>query len=296
MSDRKNNYSCWSSSKELRNKIFICLQQLGVTPSKNKGQHYLVDANIINYIIEKANISEKDTVLEIGGGPGTLTKCLSLKAKKVFTIESDRVFAKYLEDYFASYNNVEVIYGDAIKIEWPRFNKCVSNLPYQISSPFTFKLLKTPFDYAIVMYQKEFADRMIAKAGTKNYSRLSLMMYLQSNLQYLKTVPEQSFFPRPKIKSSIIYLEPITQNYNINFEIFAKFATLLFTMKGKTVGAVIKHKIRRVKSELDSESIDKIESLPYLSDRIFKLEPMQVVSLFKAVVKVLGEEFVDRIL
>jgi len=155
------------------------LKENNIRLDRRKGQNYLIDSNILDKIVEYADLSSKDTVLEIGAGIGTLTIPLAECAKKVIAVEQDpkiaAILEKRLEDLTIS--NVEVLNEDATKIDFPEFNKVVSNLPYKISSPITFKLVKYDFDFAILMYQLEFAERMVAKPGESNYSRLSLMLH-----------------------------------------------------------------------------------------------------------------------
>src|SRR5690606_4104283 len=103
-----------------------------------------------------------------------------------------------------------ILEGDATRLDFPYFNKVVSNLPYQISSPITFKLLEYDFDFAILMYQLEFAQRMVAKPGESNYSRLSVMMSLCSHTELLFNVPRKAFIPPPRISSAVIKLTPQT--------------------------------------------------------------------------------------
>ena len=129
------------------------------------GQNYLIDENKRNQIINFGKLSKNDVVLEIGSGIGTLTLELASKASKVIAIEQDekiyKILNKRIEDN--DIDNVELINDDALNVDFPKFNKIISNLPYQISSPITFKFLDYDFDLAILMYQKEFANRMFVK-------------------------------------------------------------------------------------------------------------------------------------
>ena len=174
------------------------LQENGIILNKNLGQNYLIDDFKRKKIIEYANLTKEDTVLEIGPGIGTLTIELAKKAGKVIAIEQDTAIFNILKKRLEKekIDNVELINGDAVKVDFPEFNKIVSNLPYQISSPISFKFLKHDFDLAILMYQKEFADRMNGKVGTKQYSRLSAMLYFKANIKFLTKVSPESFIPK----------------------------------------------------------------------------------------------------
>ena len=138
-------------------------------------------------------MTKNDTVLEIGPGIGTLTIKLAEEAKKVIAIEQDTAIFNILSERLENegIDNVELINGDAVKVDFPPFNKIVSNLPYQISSPITFKFLNHDFDLAVLMYQKEFAERMNGKVGTKEYSRLSAMLYFKAKVDFLTHVSKE---------------------------------------------------------------------------------------------------------
>ena len=187
------------------------LQSNKIQLNKNLGQNYLIDDFKRKKIINFGNLNINDVVLEIGPGIGTLTLEIAKKVKKVVAIEQDIAISKILKNRLKeeSIENVEIINKDALKIDFPYFNKIISNLPYQISSPITFKFLEYDFDLAILMYQKEFAERMIAKVGDKNYSRLSAMLYFKGKVEFLDNVSPESFIPKPKVNSSLIKLTPL---------------------------------------------------------------------------------------
>ena len=126
------------------------LAELGRHPRKRLAQHFLVDRRVASRHVAHAQVDSSDTVLEIGPGLGVLTRFLAARAKRVIAIEADHRFAAYLR---ASCPEVEIIEGDALDVDWPPFDVMASNLPYQISSPLTFKLLDRSFDRAVLMYQ-----------------------------------------------------------------------------------------------------------------------------------------------
>ncbi|NPD87122.1 MAG: ribosomal RNA small subunit methyltransferase A [Asgard group archaeon] len=279
---------CWKTSSELRKYVFDSLKEMESKPYYHKGQNFLISASIINFQVDHANIKPSDTILEIGGGVGNLTRCLVNRAKFVYVIESDIKFAGFLSDKFSTSSNVEVIQGDAVKVEFPTFTKCVSNLPYQISSPITFKLLEKKFDFAILMFQREFAQRFFAKVGTKDYSRLTVMINLKSECQYLKTVKPSSFYPAPKIDSAIVSMkrkEKITVNMNSDFD---NFITLIFSHKKKILRSIITNLLKRKGyGELRNKIVN---NLPYLERRIFTLSLVELIDLYKFIRTKIGED------
>ncbi len=201
---------------------------------KKKGQHFLVDAGIIERIARYAELAPDDYVLEIGPGPGNLTKALAAKAGRVFAVEVDPVLAADLHGLF---HNVVVIKGDALKVELPEYNKIVSNLPYQISSKITYRLLARPFDLAVLMYQSEFARRMVARPGTKEYGRLGLIAGYLCHTEVLERVPKSAFRPIPEVESSIVRLRP--REHDVDAGMFIKFAERLFGFRRKKVKSAL---------------------------------------------------------
>ncbi|MCL2114721.1 MAG: 16S rRNA (adenine(1518)-N(6)/adenine(1519)-N(6))-dimethyltransferase RsmA [Methanobrevibacter sp.] len=214
---KENNSYSYPTSKENNGYLSLAkqtkkiLQNNKIQLKKNLGQNYLIDDFKRKKIINFGNLNFDDVVLEIGPGIGTLTLEIAKKVKKVVAIEQDIAIFKILKHRLEeeSIENVELINKDALKIDFPYFNKIISNLPYQISSPITFKFLEYDFDLAILMYQKEFADRMVAKVGSKNYSRLSAMLHFKGNVEFLDSVSPESFIPKPKVTSSIVKLTPL---------------------------------------------------------------------------------------
>lgn len=281
-----NNEPSQSLSKVTKN----ILNKHGIKLNKNLGQNYLIDKNKRDQIINFGNIDKNDVVLEIGTGIGTLTIELAKKAKKVIAIEQDenisKILAKRLKD--EKIDNVELINDDALNVEFPEFNKIISNLPYQISSPITFKFLNYDFDLAILMYQKEFASRMNGKIGTKDYSRLSAMLYFKCNVEKLTDVSSESFIPKPKIDSTVVKLTPKENKISDeDFEIYSNFTKALFQHRNKKIrNALIdsrhiitsldKKEMKKLINDVESEKINE-----YLKKRVVAITPEEILFLSK---------------
>ena len=199
---------------------------------KKLGQHFLVDRRVLARIGDYASLSEEDRVLEIGPGTGNLTCVLSERAGTVSAIEVDPALASSLEGRFM---NVVVIRGDALRVPLPDYNKIVSNLPYQISSKITFRLLERPFDLAVLMYQREFAERMVASPGTKDYGRLTLNVSLRAEAEILEFVPRGAFRPMPQVESAIVRLRPHETRIPVDEKVFEDLTRGLFSMRRKKV-------------------------------------------------------------
>lgn len=266
------------------------LAKYGIRLNKNLGQNYLIDKNKRNQIINFGDISKEDIVLEIGAGIGTLTIELAKRAKKVIAIEQDSNICEILNQRLKEkkLDNVELINEDALKIEFPKFNKIVSNLPYQISSPITFKFLDYDFDLAILMYQKEFGERMNGEVGSKNYSRLSAMLYFKCDVKTLTDVSCESFIPKPKVDSVVISLTPKESMLDSDdFNIYSKFCKALFQHRNKKIrNALIdsRHVIsnldkKEIKKRLNDIENDKLND--YLKKRVIVLTPEEILFISK---------------
>lgn len=274
------------------------LNQYGIKLNRNLGQNYLIDQNKRDQIVEFGNIAKDDVVLEIGCGIGTLTLELAERAKKVIAIEQDTTICNILSDRLEKENidNVELINDDALNVDFPKFNKIISNLPYQISSPITFKFLDYDFDLAILMYQKEFAQRMNGAVGTKDYSRLSAMLYFKCDVENLTDVSAESFIPKPKIDSTVVRLTPKENKISDeDFKIYSNYTKALFQHRNKKIrNALIdsRHIICRLDKKEMKERMNGIESeelKEYLKLRVVALKPEEILFLSKELNSILNE-------
>jgi len=256
------------------------LDRLGIRPRKSLGQHFLVDPRVASRHVDHAKIGRSDTVLEIGPGLGVLTRLLAERSRHVVAIEADRRFAAYLRE---SVPDVEVIEGDALKIEWPRFDIMASNLPYQISSPLTFRLLDQPFLRAVLMYQWEFAKRMIAKAATADYSRLSVGVYRRSACEILERVPRNAFHPQPRVDSALVRLEPRASPFPIADPTrYDAVVDVLFQHRRKTVENGLRLGWRALATSRESlEAV--LPDVPFRMRRVEELSPEEIGRIADAV-------------
>lgn len=173
-----------------------------------KSQNFLINGKIADFIVEAAELNDGDTVLEIGPGRGILTGRL-LKKAKVVAIEVDRELCETLELIFPDEieaGRLNLICGDALKVKFPKFTKVVANIPYHISSPLIFKILKHNFESGILMLQYEFAERLCAVPGSKKYGRLSVMMYYHGEARIIKRVKRGNFRPIPRVDSAVVQI------------------------------------------------------------------------------------------
>ena len=204
------------------------------------------------------------------------------------------ILAKRLKD--EKIDNVELINDDALKVDFPKFNKIISNLPYQISSPITFKFLDYDFDLAILMYQKEFAERMNGEVGTKNYSRLSAMLHFKCDVEKLTDVSSESFIPKPQIDSTVVKLTPKENKISDeDFKVYSKFTKALFQHRNKKIkNALIdsrhiitnldKKEMKKRMNDIESEEIND-----YLKKRVTVVSPEEILFLSNEINSILSD-------
>ncbi|TMW62201.1 hypothetical protein Poli38472_009694 [Pythium oligandrum] len=210
------------------------------TPNTSLGQHFLKNPMIVNQIVAKAAIRGTDICLEVGPGTGNLTIKLLEQAKKVVAVEFDpRMVAEVSKrvQNTEHMNHLQIIHGDVMKVQLPFFDVCVANLPYQISSPFVFKLLahRPMFRCAVIMFQEEFAKRLSAKPGDELYCRLSVNTQLLAKVDQLLKVGRNNFRPPPKVESRVVRIEPRNPPPPVNFTEWDGMIKIVFNRKNKTL-------------------------------------------------------------
>ncbi|KAG2179949.1 hypothetical protein INT43_003736 [Umbelopsis isabellina] len=226
-------------SSEATNRAF------GPIFNKDLGQHILKNPLVAQGIVDKANLRTTDTVLEIGPGTGNLTVRILAAAKKVVAVEMDPRLAAELQKRVQGtpdQRRLEIMIGDFMKAELPYFDVCISNTPYQISSVLVFKLLehRPMFRSAVLMFQREFALRLIAKPGDELYCRLSVNVQLYAKVDHIMKVGKNNFRPPPQVESSVVRLEPRNPPPPVDFKEWDGLMRILFVRKNKTLSASFK--------------------------------------------------------
>ena len=205
-------------------------------PKKSLGQNFLTDKNIINIIVKTANIKKNDTILEVGPGTGNLTeKILLNNPKKIIAVEKDSYLVKKL---FSKFNKkIIIINDDILKIDESKFATepivVFGNLPYNISTQILVKWIRynnlsNIFKKFILMFQKEVAERIIAESNTKKYGRISILSSWKLKIKKIVDVSASSFYPSPKVKSSVLLIEPKDQYFNLKDTKSLEYITNVF--------------------------------------------------------------------
>ena len=212
---------------------------------KKFGQNFLTDTNLLKAIVTDAGVTSEDNVLEIGAGAGALTNEIANATKgKIVSVEIDKTLEPILKENLKAHNNVEVVFGDILKLDPQEIAKkfdnkpfrVVANLPYYISTPIIFYLIES--ELAIksitVMLQNELADRICAKPNSKDYGGISVVLGLYGEVRKTRDVPRQLFTPQPNVDSAVISLE-INPQHAENIKEISKVVKACFAMRRKTL-------------------------------------------------------------
>lgn len=251
------------------------LEYLDASPLKKLGQHFLKDDNVARRQVEAAGIESDDVVLEIGPGLGVLTEKIVCRAGHTIAIEKDAAMVEYLKDNLADKGDIDIIHGDFLDMDIPDFDKVISNVPFNISSPLTFKLLKEDFELGVLMYQKEYAKRMISSVGDSDYSRLSVMVSVRAEVDLLFDVSRNCFYPPPRVDASVVMLKPTEPSFHIiDHEKYDIVVRELFNYRRK-----------KIKNALEYGLGVKGSGIPFSSSRVEELTPEDISILVEYLIK-----------
>ena len=245
-------------------------------PKKSLGQNFLTDKNIVNIIINTGNIKKNDIVLEVGSGTGNLTeKILSKNPKKLFAVEKDKSLAKKLHEKFRE--KIILINDDILKIDEKKYSKdpmvVFGNLPYNISTQILIKWIRynnlnNTFKKFILMFQKEVAERIIAETNSKNYGRLAVLSSWKLNIEKITDVSPNSFYPIPKVKSTILLIEPKSEYFNLkNPKNLEHITNIFFNQRRKMIKKplnIIFKNVNEISKKLNININDRPQNLSSL--------------------------------
>ncbi|MED1663737.1 16S rRNA (adenine(1518)-N(6)/adenine(1519)-N(6))-dimethyltransferase RsmA [Brevibacillus laterosporus] len=253
------------------------IEKYGFSLKKSLGQNFLTDINILHNIIDAAELSKDKAVIEIGPGIGALTEQLCRAAGKVMAIEIDQRLLPILEETLSPYDNITVVHGDVLKLDVAtlieeHLSGCtgvsvVANLPYYVTTPILMGLLESgiQLDHIVVMIQKEVAERIAAKPGTKDYGSLSVaaQFYAETNIEMI--VPASVFIPRPNVDSAVIKLsirkQPIVEV--ADEKLFFRIVKASFAQRRKTLlNNLVTNYFGKEKKELALQALEEANILP----------------------------------
>lgn len=235
----------------------------------------MVDAATVERMCDYASVCRDDVVLDIGAGLGFLTRALAKKCKDVLAVELDKKLVTVLREQTKDVPNIKVIEGDVLKVHIPEFNKVVSIPPYGISSRLLLWLFERNFDCAVLVFQKEFASRLVADVGSDDYGWLTVFAYYYVNIELLDDVPNWMFYPPPPVDSVIVRLKPKKPPpFKLkNEEFFRHLVRSLFTQRNRKVKNVFK---------VIAKEIRPAVVLPFCDKRVRELAPEDFGALANA--------------
>ncbi len=210
-------------------------------PSRRLGQNFLIDQQCASSIVSAADLGQNDVVLEPGAGYGTLTRLLETRAGRVIAVEKDRYLASHLRGTFKNSPSVQIVEGDVLKSVLPSFNKIVGTPPYYLSSRLVLFLARSRFEKAFLVFQREFGERLVAPAGTRNYGRLSVTAQRVFSVKPLTMIPRNAFDPVPKVDSVLLSITPKPVREDIDRQLFDEVVRGIFTQRRRLVRGALLH-------------------------------------------------------
>src|SRR5262249_4902547 len=231
--------------------VSAVLREIGVSPVRSLGQNFLHDRNLARWIVDQANVTADDYVIEIGPGLGALTQFALAKGAGVLAIEKDKRLVQHLRDKFRT-DALEIVHGDALEFDTRILYtqskvKLLGNLPYYISSQLLIKFLEypSPISLWLLMLQKELAKRLVAGPETSDYGALTLLLQLHHRVEYLRAVAANVFLPKPDVDSALVRItqrDP-SELPRCDYTVFQELVRRAFSQRRKQLGKLIREKV-----------------------------------------------------
>lgn len=270
--------------RKLKEYTLKITKDYAITPNKLFGQNFVINMKLVDEVTSAANLTNSDIVVEVGGGIGTLTYFLLQSSSKVYVYEIDPILSSViLKEFYDYHDKLEIINDDFLTQNIVKHAKIVSNLPYNISSPFINKViqLKEPPNVISATFQKEFANHLCGSPGESNYSKISVYSSYFYKFNIRKDFSKQSFYPTPKVDSSVVFGEAKNPPKIVKTNDFNQFLTNLFCRKHKKVRnnlqVYLKGKGKSDKLKIKS----KIDNLEHSSIQPVNLTPNEILNLYK---------------
>jgi 16S rRNA (adenine1518-N6/adenine1519-N6)-dimethyltransferase len=255
-----------------------------IAPNKVLGQNFMVEPTLYPKLCTYAELNKGDVVLDAGAGFGFLTQYLSDRCKGVVAVEKDPQVAAVLREQIKGLPNVTVVEGDVLKTALQPFNKVVAIPPYYLSSHLVVWLLERRVDCAVLIVQKEFADRLVASVGSEEYGWLTVFTVQRAEAELLDSVPKEFFYPQPEVDSVMLRMNPwAVPPFVVKDEaLFLRLAKWLFTQRNKKLAKAL---VPFVKSNFkvskqDAETI--VQRLQHKEQRVRELAPKDFGELSNA--------------
>ncbi|MEM2080680.1 MAG: 16S rRNA (adenine(1518)-N(6)/adenine(1519)-N(6))-dimethyltransferase RsmA [Candidatus Bathyarchaeia archaeon] len=253
------------------------LREHRIVPKKLLGQNFMVDASLFPLLSDYASLDKMDVVLDAGAGFGFLTRFLADKCKVVIAVEKDPRIAEVLREQLRNIDNVIIVEGDVLRVAMPGFNKVVSVPPYYLSSRLVSWLFEQKIKCAVLILQKEFADRLVATVGSEDYGWLTVVTHHRMEVELLDAVPKSLFYPQPKVDSVIVRLSPWkTAPFEVkNSAFFRRMVKSLFTQRNKKLRNALVPFIAQA-FRMPKEEAEKLSNAFSFSDKRVRQLPPEV--------------------
>lgn len=253
------------------------LRELGIPPLKRFGQHFLLSQQVRNRLVDEAELSPADTVIEVGAGLGFVTLALASRAGHVIAIEKDRALAKHLANKFSTNQNVQVIQADALTVPIPANAKIVSSPPYNISSKLVLRIIGSQFKLASLLLQEDFIRRLTAPSGSREYGRLTVMLQTRAQAEHVSHVPKSAFYPEPRVDSGIAKINPLSGTIMVkDYGIFEDLVRALFTQRRRKVRGVLSRYLAANYSKQKEEILSRGD---WDDRRVYEVTPVEFIRL-----------------
>lgn len=243
----------------------------------------MINPSIIQNMVKYASLDKTDSVLDIGAGLGFLTQSMARKCREVLAVETDANLADLLHDELADVANIKIIHGDLFKTKIPKFNKVVSIPPYYLSSHLLLWLFHHDFDCTVLILQQEFAERLVASIGSKDYGWLTVVAYYYVESELLDAVPRWMFYPQPEVNSVVVRLRTKKPPpFNIKNEaLFRQITQSLFTRRNRKVRNAVSLLAKNLRVANEEEGN---RTIPFLDKRVRELAPEDLGALINALI------------
>lgn len=260
------------------------LRTFRIVPNRLLGQNFMVEPSVFPRLSDYAAVGKGDAVLDAGAGFGFLTRFLAAKCKSVIAVEKDPHIAEVLREQLSGLANVTVIKGDLFKAALPEFNRVIAIPPYYLSSRLVMWLLERKVECAVLVLQREFANRLVAAAGSEAYGWLAVVACHDAQIELLDAVPKAMFYPQPEVDSVIVRLAPWKM---VPFEVkdeafFRRMVRCLFTQRNKKLGNALVPFIKSTFKVSKEEAKKRVCVVPFGERRVRELAPKDFGALANA--------------